>query len=127
MAAFRVTLRFNMGENTRDWHCEYVSVSDTADGFEVLFENSPDGDREYLLIQRHFEPPDNGECYIETAEPAFCGHYRLRNAQLSRNRFRISFGDAPLKEVVVSFKATESDYAEAKRVLHIMVPNLDLT
>jgi hypothetical protein len=115
-----------MPENTREWDCEHVSASEAGDYFQVMFAKAPASDEEYLLIQRQFESPDNGKCYVETDDPAFCGHYRIVAAQLSRNRFLISLADAPLKNVVVSFNATESDYAEAKRVLLIMAPELEV-
>ena len=45
-------------------------------------------------------------------------------ARLSRNRFEIAFGRSPMREIAVSFEATDSDYIEVKRVLQIMVPQL---
>ena len=38
----------------------------------------------------------------------------------------MAFGNAPLKEILVLFNATDSAYAEAKRVLQIMIPSLKL-
>ena len=44
--------------------------------------------------------------------------------RLSRNRFEIAFGRSPVREIAVSFEATDSDYTEVKRVLQIMIPPL---
>ncbi len=115
-----------MSTNVREFHCDHVSVSQAGDGFQVLFEKTPETDEEYVLVQRHFELPDGGECYVETEDPDFCGHYPIRNAQLSRNRFHMEFGNEPVKQVTVLFNATDSAYTEAKRVLQIMIPELQL-
>jgi hypothetical protein len=72
------------------------------------------------------EVPDGGTCYIETDAEEFCGHFLIRSANLSRDRFQIAFGDAPVKTIVVRFTATDSVYAEIKRVLQIMIPEMAL-
>ncbi len=118
--------RVSMPTNFREFQCEYVSASEAGAYFQALFEQAPDSHEGYVLVQRQFEMPDGGECYVETDDRDFCGHFRVRNAQLSRNRFRIAFGNAPVKEITVSFNATDSAYAEAKRVLQIMIPDLEL-
>ena len=80
-----------------------------------------------MLVQRHFEFPDGGKCYLETDDQEFCGHFRFRSARLSRNRFQMVFGIRPVREVTVFFKATDSAYAEVQRVLQIMIPEIRLT
>jgi hypothetical protein len=107
----------------KEFHCEHVTASEAGDYFQVLFAQTPDSDEGYVLIQRQF---DGRVCYVETDDVDFCGHFRIRTAQLSRNRFRIVFGNGPVKQITVSFNATDSAYTEAKRVLQIMIPDLDL-
>ncbi len=114
-----------MLRTAREFQCERVTASNAGDYFQVLFEQNPDSDQGYVLVQRQFELPDGGECYIETDDGDFCGHFRIRTAQLSRSRFRMAFGDGPLKQITVSFNANDSAYAEAKRVLQIMIPELE--
>ncbi len=114
-----------MTTNTRELDCAHVSSSDDGIGFQVLFHKTQDSDEGYLLLQRHFEPPDSGECYVETDDLDSCGHFHIRSAQLSRNWFRIGYGDAPMMQIKVSFKATDSDFDEVKRVLQIMISNLE--
>ncbi len=113
-----------MPTNIRQFRCEQVSATEAGEGFQVLFETVPASEEGYVLIQRHFEFPDGGECYVETEDRDFCGHFRIRHTRLSRNRFEIAFGRSPVREIVVSFEATESDYSEVKRVLQIMIPEL---
>jgi hypothetical protein len=114
-----------MTRNIQEFHCEHVSTSEAGDYVQVLFEKTPDADDEYLLIQRQFEFPDEGECYVETDDPDFCGHYHIQRAQLSRDRFCISYGNGPVKQVTVSFNAAEQAYAEAERTLREMIPELE--
>ena len=116
-----------MPTNLREFRCEHVSVSGAGDGFQVLFEKTPDSEEVYVLVQRHFEFPDGGKCYLETDDKEFCGHFRFRSARLSRNRFQMVFGIEPVREIMVFFKATDSAYAEVQRVLQIMIPEIRLT
>jgi hypothetical protein len=116
-----------MPTNLREFRCEHVSVSEAGDGFQVLFEKKSDSEEGYVLVQRHFEFPDNGKCYLETDDQEFCGHFRFRSARLSGNRFEIVFGIWPFREIRVFFRATDSVYADVQRVLQIMIPDIRLT
>ena len=116
-----------MPTNFRELRCEHVSASEAGDGFQVLFEKTPDSQEGYVLVQRHFEFPDGGKCYLETDDQKFCGHFRFRSARLSRYRFQMVFGIGPVREITVFFKATDSAYAEVQRVLHIMIPKIRFT
>lgn len=37
----------------------------------------------YLLVQRQFEFFDRGKCYIEAADEAYIGHFKLKLAEFS--------------------------------------------
>ncbi len=115
-----------MPTNIREFRCEHVSATKAGDGFQVPFAKAPDSDEGYVLVQRHFEFPDRGECYLETDDRGFCGHFPVRSAHLSRNRFQITFGRRPVRTIEVLFSATDSVYAEVKRVLQIMIPEIEV-
>jgi hypothetical protein len=117
----------SMHTNLREFRCEHVSVSEVGDGFQILFEKTLGGEEGYVLIQRHFEFPDGGKCYLETDDREFCGHFHFRGAQLSRNRFQMVFGIRSVRKTTVFFKAADSVYAEVQRVLQIMIPEIRLT
>jgi hypothetical protein len=36
----------------------------------------------------------------------------------------MAFGRSPVREIAMSFEATDSDYTEVKRMLQIMIPEL---
>jgi hypothetical protein len=116
-----------MPTHSREYRCERVSASEAGDGFQILFEKVPDSDDGYLIVQRHFGFPDRGECYLETDDGAFCGHFRIQSAHLSRNQLRIAFGTEPVKEIEVLFSATDPVYAKVRRVLRIMIPALKIS
>ena len=109
-----------------EFRCKHVSVSEVGDGFQVLFEKIQDSEVGYVLVQRHFEYPDGGKCYIETDDQEFCGHFHFRKAWLSRKRLHVLFGIKPVREIRVFFKTTDSVYAEVQRVLQIMIPEIRL-
>ena len=113
-----------MPSNIRQFRCEHVSATEAGEGFQVLFEKVADSDEGYALLQRHFEFPDGGKCYVETDDRDFCGHFSIRHARLSRNRFEMTFGTSPVREFAVSFEAADSVYTEVKRMLQIMIPEL---
>jgi hypothetical protein len=77
------------------FYAENVSVSEDGEHFQLCVEAASsltDGieksppDSPYLILQRGFEMPDRGLCYIETHDPDYCGHFRLRLNQFSPAR-----------------------------------------
>jgi hypothetical protein len=114
-----------MPAELKELRCEYVSASEAGgEYFQVLFEKARDSDEGYLIVQRQFETPDGGKCYVETDDIEFVGHFRLRNARLSSNQFEFDFGNGGTRTIRVSFDVAESAYAQARRVLRIMIPDL---
>ncbi len=117
-----------MNENVREFHCGYVSASEFGgDHFEVRFAKTRENemDEGYVLVQRQFEMPDDGRCYVETNHRDDCGRFVIRNARLTRNQFEFELGHRPARKLKVSFQATDSAYADAKRVLQIVIPDLE--
>lgn len=125
--ARRVMPGVSMVMNFPEFQCKHVSASEEGDYFQVFFgELEEEGDAAYLLVQRQFEFLDHGECYVETNDLNFCGHYVIHSAQLTRDRFQISYGNGPRKYVAVSFKAGDRDFAEAQRILQVIIPELEV-
>src|SRR4029434_9595543 len=87
-------LEHNM--NAMRFRAKYVSASENGDYYQVAFENTdPAGDADvkrpagpYFLIQRQFEDPDGGLCYVETHDEGYIGHFRLRSIEFSPSRLR---------------------------------------
>ena len=115
-----------MAHNIVELRCAHASATEAGDGYQVLFETTRDSLEGYVLIQRHFEFPDRGKCYLETGDREFCGHFLIRSANLSRDQLQITFGNDPSKRIVVLFTATDSVYDEVKRVLQIMIAEIAL-
>ena len=97
-----------MPTNIRELRCTHVSATEAGEGFQVLFKKAPDSDEGYMLIQRHFEFPDRGECYLETEDREFCGHFWIQSAHLRKDQFQITFGREPVRRIEVLFSATEA-------------------
>ena len=79
------------------FHANHVSTSISGDYYQALFEYSEDArdpDSPYLLVQRQFEEPDAGECYIETHDEKYTGHFGLRRIEFVPNRILIEFDRA---------------------------------
>lgn len=110
------------------FHATHVSASEEGDHFQILFEESSEQeDHPYLLVQRQFETPDGGRCYIETENCDFAGHFRIRSARLGRSTFRLIWGRISEEAAEVTFEADDSTFAEIGKVLRIMVPSAEVT
>ncbi len=104
----------------------HVSVSEGADGFQVLFEIQHDSDEAYVIIQRHFEEPDDGRCYIETHHKNYRGHFWIVSATLERNQLSLELQRDNETTMEVSFDTSVQNFNELKRALSIMIPQLEI-
>ena len=104
-----------------------VSVSSSGrEYFQVLFQDDPDSDSNYFVIQRQFESYDGGLFYVETDQPTLCGHFRIKWAQLGKDRLRFELASQPIETVQISFEADTARYNQLRRVLKIMIPSRKL-
>jgi len=101
------------------FHAKHVSASESGgEYFQVLFEEKEESDKAYLLIQRQFEMPDRGFCYIENHAFSPCGHF-VAKAVLSRNEFQLH---VPRKEGWnISFNLDNNGYEELKSILQVIL------
>jgi hypothetical protein len=83
----RVISRQTMEPGLMRFHKKCVSAAEAGDYYQVSFETEDPGDDAtdppgldgpYLIIQRQFETPDGGRCYVETHDHGYVGHYRLK-------------------------------------------------
>ena len=112
------------GKFIRKLHAKRVTTSESGgEYFQVLFEKEWESGKAYFLIQRQFEIPDDGKCYIETHVPEACGHFRIHFAELDRNRFRIQLPGK--EEWDIAFDTNDDIYEEVKSILRaiLSVPN----
>ena len=100
----------------RKLHAKCVSASESGgEYFQVLFEGEQHGDEVYFLIQRQFEIPDDGTCYVETHIPETRGHFRIRFAALDRNKLRIQLPGK--EEWEITFVTDNGRYGAMKDIL----------
>jgi len=89
----------------------------------VLFEAREDaGDpgSPYLVIQRQFEDPDGGRCYVETHDEKYIGHFRVRRLDLSPSRIVLEIDRPKANVVEVTFALASSDFRRVARVVDII-------
>jgi hypothetical protein len=115
--------------NAMRFRAKYVSASENGDYYQVAFENTdPAGDAAdvdgpdspYLLIQRQFEDPDGGRCYVETHDEAYIGHFRLRSIEFSRSRLLLEIARDRNNRIEVTFDIGLSEFEEVRRVIDII-------
>lgn len=112
--------------NAMRFRANYVSASESGDYYQVAFKtNDPTGDvvdvdSPYLLIQRQFEDPDGGRCYIETHDEGYVGHFRLRSIKFSPSCLVLEIARNRNNRIEVTFDIEESGFKEVQRVIDII-------
>ena len=111
------------------FRAKYVSASENGDYYQVAFENTDpasdaadvDGhDSPYLLIQRQFEDPDDEECYVETHDEGYIGHFRLRSIEFSPSRLLVEIARDRNNRIEVIFDIGLFEFEEVRRVIDII-------
>jgi hypothetical protein len=114
--------------NSMRFRAKYVSASENGDYYQVAFENTDPGsdadvdgpDSPYLLIQRQFEDPDGGRCYVETHDERYIGHFRLRSIEFSPSRLLVEIARDRNNRIEVIFEIGQSEFEEVQRVIDII-------
>lgn len=115
--------------NTMRLRAKYVSASEDGDYYQVAFENTEPGsdaadvedpDSPYLLIQRQFEDPDGGRCYVETHDEAYIGHFRLRSIEFSSSRLLLEIARGRNNRIEVIFDIGQSEFEKVRHVIDII-------
>jgi hypothetical protein len=116
-------MKSKIGDKILHFRLPHVSISDCEDaGCQIEFAESPDSEETYVLLQRHFEPPDDGSVYVESHHLAICGHFGIRKVELRKNELRFNLGSDADETVQISFEAREGQYRQLKKVLGMMIP-----
>ncbi len=100
------------GDYYQLWLGPDESEEEEADPFE---EKGP-----YLIVQRQFEMPDRGRCYIETHDEGYIGHFPLRLAEFSRTRLAFEIVRKTNHHVEVSFALNAPEFEQVRRVAEIV-------
>lgn len=99
-------------------HADHVFTSEKGgEYFQIMFEEAWESDKAYFLIQRQFEIPDDGSCYIQTHKEAVCGDFKIRQARLSRNKLKLRLPQQAEADWEITFALDDAAYEEMKGVL----------
>lgn len=110
-------------ERAVKFHANHVSASIDGDYYQVLFESKEDTSdikSPYLLIQRQFEDPDGGVCYVETHYEKYIGHFGLRRINLAPSRILVEIDRPRANLVEVTFDMASADFKRVARVVDII-------
>jgi hypothetical protein len=111
------------------FHAKYVSAAEAGDYYQVSFETEDPGDdatdlpgldSPYLIIQRQFETPDGGRCYVETHDHGYVGHYRLKLIDFSPTHPAVAIEGKSYTHVEVSYALDAVEFNEVQRVVNII-------
>jgi hypothetical protein len=116
-----------MARNIREWRCEYASVSEAGDYLQVLFEETEDSDKRYVLIQSQFEFPQDYDVKVEADGGEWYAELIVERATINRQRLVVEGSDdAESVRIIFNYVADDAIYAELKRVLLIMLPAINV-
>lgn len=111
------------------FHAACVSTSADGDYYQLWLgpERPDDGEVDpyevrgpYLIVQRNFEMPDDGGCYIETHDEDYIGHFPLRLTEFSRTRLAFEIVRKPNCYVDVSLALDASEFEAVQRVAQVI-------
>ena len=110
------------------FHANHVSTSVAGDYFQAMFEaseDSTDPDSPYLLIQRQFEMPDGGKCYIETHNEEYIGHFHVRRIDFTPDGISVEMARSTNNIVNVTFSITALVFEEALPIIKIITGQME--
>jgi hypothetical protein len=119
-------------EGTSDlmrFHAKYVSASEAGDYYQVSFDTEDPGedstdprgpDRPYLIIQRQFETLDGGQCYVETHDHGYIGHFHVRLTNFTRTCLAFEIARKRNTYVEVSCSLDAVEFKEVQRIVNII-------
>ena len=110
------------------FHANHVSASEDGDYYQVMFavrKNEDDTESPYLIIQRQFEDPDGGVCYVETHDEKYIGHFRVRRLNLSPSSVVLEIDRTEDNVVEVTFDMASADFKLVARVVDIITGAID--
>jgi len=113
-------------------HMGYASVSIAGDYYQVMFEEKVSNEEQdsmaskYLLIQRQFEFQDRGLIYVESHDQNYIGHFKVARARLDPKCLFLVLDRKNAAVVEITFETSPRNYAEIKRVMRIMIPNIQV-
>jgi hypothetical protein len=111
------------------FHAKYVSAGEAGDYYQVSFDAKDPGedssdprgpDGPYLIVQRQFETPDDGQCYVETHDHGYVGHFHLRLTEFTRRRFAFEIARNRDTHVEVSCSLGAVEFKEPERIVNII-------
>jgi hypothetical protein len=111
------------------FHAKYVSAAEAGDYYQVSFDAEDPGeestdsrgpDGPYLIIQRQFETPDGGQCYVETHDHAYVGHFHLRLTEFTRTRLAFEIARIRDTHVEVSCSLRAAEFNDLERIVNII-------
>jgi hypothetical protein len=128
----RLSLHRSLSEGTPSlmrFHANYVSACEAGDYYQIWFDAEEPGedstdphkpDRPYLIIQRQFETPDGGQCYVETHDQGYLGHFTLRLTDFTRTSLAFEIARKRDTHVAVSCSLGAVEFKELERIVNII-------
>ena len=111
------------------FHAKYVFAAELGDYYRVSFETEDPGDdatdppgpdSPYLIIQRQFEMPDGGRCYVERHDHGYVGHYRLKLIAFSPTHLVVAIERKSDTHVEVTYALDAAEFNEVQRVMNMI-------
>lgn len=110
-------------------YAKKVSAIASGDCYQILFD-SDDRDEEavdpfeqpepYLMVQSQFEFFDGGQCYVESADDEYIGHFKLKLVEFTSTNLTFEIARRNHNRVEVSFALTTAEFETAQPIVEII-------
>ena len=74
----------------------------------------------YLIVQRQFEMPDDEQCYVETHDENYIGHFQLRLTEFNSTHLSFEIARESNRNVEVSFALDALEFERALRIAEVI-------
>ena len=106
-----------------------VSATASGDYYQLTLDDEdveeeqatqPEQSGPYVLLQRQFEMVDDGECYVESDDEDYIGHFRLKLIELTPSRLAFEIGRVKNNRVEVGFELTPAQFKEVLPIAEVI-------
>ena len=106
-----------------------VSATASGDYYQLTLDDEdveeeqatqPEQSSPYVLLQRQFEMVDDGECYVESDDEDYIGHFRLKLIELTPSRLAFEIGRVKNNRVEVGFELIPAQFKEVLPIAEVI-------
>ena len=110
-------------------YAKTVSAVASGDYYQVHFDSDNRGEEEvdpfdqpepYVMVQSQFEFFSGGNCYVESDDKNYIGHFKLKLIEFSSTRCVFEIARRDHNRVEVSYELPSPEFESAQRIVEVI-------